>query len=249
MICNNMMIDRQMMMYSATWPKEVRALAKKYLVQQGGASNVYQVAIGSLDSLHANENVKQEIRFVGRGQKIAELKGIIDEYTKQDEDTKILIFIATKKMCNNLSDMLWSDGYYVTCIHGDKVQAQRERALGQFKSGQMKILCATDVAARGLHVNDIGVVVNFDCPNQIEDYVHRIGRTGRAGAKGTAISFFDVAQDGRLAQPLIKVLRDAKQEVPVQLNSIRSFGGKGKGRGGRGGRGGRVFGGGFKRRW
>ena len=107
-------------------------------------------------------------------------------------------------------------------IHGDKSQSQRDRALRAFKDGYANVLVATDVAARGLDVDDVTCVVNHDMPNNIEDYIHRIGRTGRRGRSGTAVTFLESYSDTtcRLAQPLIKVLRQAEQEVPQELHDI-----------------------------
>ena len=107
-------------------------------------------------------------------------------------------------------------------IHGDKSQSQRDRALRAFKDGYVNVLVATDVAARGLDVDDVTCVVNHDMPNNIEDYIHRIGRTGRRGRSGTAVTFLESYSDTtcRLAQPLIKVLRQAEQEVPQELHDI-----------------------------
>jgi len=245
--------DRQMMMFSATWPKEVRALARTYLVPDGDDSNVFQVAVGNMNSLVANSDVTQKIRFMQQGDKIGELKKLLDEAKAEDENGKVLCFISTKRMTNRMQDILWNDGYYVTCMHGDKEQNQRDRALNDFKTGRMKIMLATDVASRGIHVDDIKYVINFDFPNQIEDYVHRIGRTGRAGNKGTAVSFFVDETDGFRAKDLIKVLRDAKQEVPEHLlkfqNARRGGGGRRGGRGYGGGRRGGGYGGGGGRRW
>mmetsp|Transcript_71790 Transcript_71790/g.64490 ORF Transcript_71790/g.64490 Transcript_71790/m.64490 type:complete len:710 (-) Transcript_71790:94-2223(-) len=221
-IMNQIRPDRQMMMFSATWPKEVRSLAKKYMVPDGDDSNVFQVACGSMNKLQANENVKQEIQFMDGREKIKNLKQCIDDFKeKEGKDSKILVFISTKKMCNRMQDILWEDGYWVTCMHGDKEQKQRDRALNDFKNGKMKIMLATDVASRGIHVDDIKLVVNFDFPTAIEDYVHRIGRTGRAGNKGLAISFFVEETDGYRARDLMKVLKDAKQEIPEQLKKYQ----------------------------
>merc|ERR1712173_349 len=100
-----------------------------------------------------------------------------------------------------------------TCMHGNKSQSARVTALTQFKNGEKNIMLATNVAARGIHVDDIKLVVNFDFPLNIEEYVHRIGRTGRAGNKGIAISFFVGVQDGYQAKNLIKILKDAGQKV------------------------------------
>merc|ERR1712228_895347 len=189
-----------MLLYSATWPQEVRDLAREYVCSDGNDDQVYQVAVGGMEKLVAVKSVQQHIKFIPAYEKKDELKKLIDEALAEDENTKMLVFIATKRMCNDMHHQLWSDGYWVTCMHGDKQQNERERALNDFRSGKMKIMLATDVAARGIHVDDIKLVVNFDFPNTVEDYVHRIGRTGRAGAKGTAVSFFDRSKDGARAQ-------------------------------------------------
>jgi len=210
--------DRQMLLYSATWPQEVRQLARQYICEEdGNDENVFQVAVGGMDDLVAAKTIKQEIRFIAKYEKREALKQIVDEELAKNENSKLLVFIATKRMCNEMHQSLWSDGYWVTCMHGDKEQHERERALADFSSGKMKIMLATDVAARGIHVDDISVVVNFDFPNNVEDYVHRIGRTGRAGKKGRAISFFDRGVDSNKAGKLIKVLQRAEQEVPPEL--------------------------------
>jgi len=221
--------DRQMLLYSATWPREVRELARQYICDDDGDDdNVFQVAVGGMEKLVAAKTIKQIIKFVsGQYEKKEELKKVIDAQLAEDENSKMLIFISTKRMCNEMHQSLWSDGYWVTCMHGDKMQNERERALADFASGKMKIMLATDVASRGIHVDDISVVVNFDFPNNVEDYVHRIGRTGRAGKKGKAITFFDSRQDGGKASKLVKVMQDADQEVPPELFNMRgSYGGR-----------------------
>ena len=136
-------------------------------------------------------------------------------------------------------------------IHGDKDQRERDWVMNSFKTGRSPVLIATDVAARGLDVKECNLVVNFDFPGQIEDYVHRIGRTGRAGVKGWAHSFLDPGE-GNMARKLIPILRDAKQIIPPELEEqARQGGGKGKApkgyRGGYDGRGGGRRGGGFGR--
>ena len=107
------------------------------------------------------------------------------------EFEKVLIFGRTKHGVEKLSKILAEKGHRATSIHGNKTQSNRQRALGEFKQNKIKILVATDVAARGIDVNDITHVINFDIPTTYEDYVHRIGRTGRAGKKGKAFTFLD----------------------------------------------------------
>ncbi len=128
----------------------------------------------------------------------------------------MLVFCDTKKQVDELERELKDRHFPVVALHGSKLQAERDRALGEFKAGTSYILVATDVASRGLDVKDIQYVINYDFPLQVEDYVHRIGRTGRAGAKGTAYSFF-TKKGFTLAPELIRVLDEANQEVPPEL--------------------------------
>jgi ATP-dependent RNA helicase DDX5/DBP2 len=149
--------------------------------------------------------------------------------------------------------ILWDLGFHVDTLHGDMDQNARTRIIGDFKTGKLRVLVATDVAARGLDVKDVTDVVNYDFPfgrNGVEDYVHRIGRTGRAGSTGTSHTFFDPAEDRKNAAGLIALLQGAQQPVPDALAALaRGGGGKGRfggGSGGGGGGGGRrgVWGGG-----
>jgi len=228
--------DRQTLLWSATWPKEVQTLARDFQVDP------IQVVIGSTE-LTANKDVTQVIRIVQRFEKERYLDHVL---RSSDPNAKVLIFTGTKRMADRLESSLGRQGLRAVAIHGDKRQQERDYVLRQFKTGAARIMVATDVASRGIHVDDIVLVVNFDFPQNIEDYVHRIGRTGRAGRKGTAITFF-TAQDGRKAKPLIKILQDAGQEVPpelVKLGSQSFFGGgrdngrRWRGGGGRGSMGG-----------
>merc|ERR1739838_47512 len=123
------------------------------------------------------------------------------------------------------------DGWPAMCIHGDKSQPERDWVLNEFRSGKSPILVATDVASRGLDVSDVKFVINFDFPNQVEDYVHRIGRTARAGQTGTAYTFFTSA-NSKQARPLIEILTEAKQQVNPRLSELTRYGGGGGGYGG-----------------
>ncbi|XP_059294161.1 ATP-dependent RNA helicase-like protein DB10 isoform X2 [Lycium ferocissimum] len=232
---------RQTLMYTATWPKEVRKIAADLLV------NPVQVNIGNVDELVANKSITQYIEVLSYMEKQKRLDQIL---RSQEPGSKIIIFCSTKKMCDRLASNL-TRPFGAAAIHGDKSQGERDHVLSQFRTGRSPVLVATDVAARGLDVKDIRVVVNFDFPTGIEDYVHRIGRTGRAGATGEAYTFF-CDQDAKHASDLIKVLEGANQKVPTELRDMASRGG-GMGRpkrqwdsgpGGReGGRGGRYDGG------
>merc|ERR1712141_648774 len=125
-----------------------------------------------MGELHANHDILQIV-------------DVCEEYEKEAK-SKILIFVETKRKADELTRLMRRDGYPAMCIHGDKEQKEREWVLGEFREGNTYILVATDVAARGLDVNDVKFVINYDYPSNSEDYIHRIGRTGRKGNTGTA---------------------------------------------------------------
>ncbi|KAK4346291.1 hypothetical protein RND71_032630 [Anisodus tanguticus] len=202
---------RQTLMYTATWPKEVRKIAADLLV------NPVQVNIGNVDELVANKSITQYIEVLSYMEKQKRLDQIL---RSQEPGSKIIIFCSTKKMCDRLASNL-TRPFGAAVIHGDKSQGERDHVLSQFRTGRSPVLVATDVAARGLDVKDIRVVVNYDFPTGIEDYVHRIGRTGRAGATGEAYTFF-CDQDTKHASDLIKVLEGANQKVPAELRDMAS---------------------------
>jgi len=239
--------SRQTLFFTATWPKEVRRLASEFL---NSPAIIY---IGNTDSLVANKDVTQIVHVVDDrpGTKDNLLQDII---RREGHGARVIIFCSTKRMCDQLERSL---GRFAPCaaIHGDKDQQQRTRTLNDFKDGRTPVMIATDVAARGLDVKDVKAVINFDFPSNVEDYVHRIGRTGRAGAKGTAYTFF-TRKDGGRASALIQVMEQAGQEVPNELRgmsggyqdrgSSMQFSRGGGGGGGYGGRGGGGGGGGYR---
>lgn len=200
--------DRQTLMWSATWPKKVQDLANTFL------RNPVRIRIGS-DELAANPNVKQEFIFSSWNERLDRLVDILKERKGQ----KILIFTSTKMNAELLTDELYDHGHRVQALHGDKAQAARTRILSDFKTGRAHVLIATDVAARGIDVSDIQCVINYNMPNNSEDYVHRIGRTGRAGKTGTSISFF-AEDDEELIPELIPILTESKQEVPGEFQEF-----------------------------
>lgn len=232
-----------------------------------------QINVGEVNKLVANKDIKQSILMCEEHEKFDKLVDILKEMLKEHEESgdakkptnpnagkqhaKLIVFVAKKISCHQLSQKLWDDGFAVDSLHGDRPQWERTRVMGAFKSGTIRMLIATDVAARGLDVKDVGLVINYDMPggvNAVEDYVHRIGRTGRAGAKGSAYTFFTKG-DRKCATQLVQLLASAEQEVPADLQSMARpsrFGGGGgrgggRGRGGYGGgrgRGGGGYGGG-----
>lgn len=215
--------DRQVLMWSATWPREVQNLARDYL------NEYYQVTVGSLD-LTGNKDVTQQIEVCTDQEKYNNLIECLKKNLTQTD--RVLVFVETKKGCDMLTRSLRQDGFAARAMHGDKGQEERDWVLKEFKNRQSTLLCATDVAARGLDVDDIRMVVNFDMPNDMESYIHRIGRTGRAGKKGTAISFFVAEKNARMASELIEILNRTSQNVPPALMALQGFS-----KGGRGGRG------------
>ncbi|KAL8236997.1 hypothetical protein R6Q59_018078 [Mikania micrantha] len=200
---------RQTLMYTATWPKEVRRIAADLLV------NPVQVNIGSVDELVANKAITQHIEVLAPTDKHRRLEHILRSLEPR---SKVIIFCSTKKMCDQLARNLTRQ-FAAAAIHGDKSQGERDYVLNQFRTGRSPLLVATDVAARGLDIKDIRVVINYDFPTGIEDYVHRIGRTGRAGATGEAFTFF-LEQDAKHASDLVKVLEGANQRVPEELRNM-----------------------------
>mmetsp|Transcript_17405 Transcript_17405/g.22936 ORF Transcript_17405/g.22936 Transcript_17405/m.22936 type:complete len:503 (-) Transcript_17405:284-1792(-) len=214
--------DRQTLMWSATWPKEVQGLARDFL------NNYYQVTVGSLE-LTANKDIKQIVDVVEDFNKYRKLQEYLRQYTNQ----KAIIFVETKKGCDALTRSLRMDGFHARCMHGDKSQEERDWVLKEFRENKITLLVATDVAARGLDVRDIQMVINFDMPNNTEDYIHRIGRCGRAGAKGTSISFFS-SKNSKMARDLVRIMNESGNYAPPELQqmSSMSFGG-GRGGGGR----------------
>jgi len=229
-ICSQIRPDRQVLMWSATWPKTVQQLAGDYL------NDYYQVTVGSLD-LTGNKDVTQTIDVCADGDKYRNLlRRLKESLTSTD---RVLVFVETKKGCDMLTRSLRMDGFQARAMHGDKSQEERDWALKEFKSCQAPLLVATDVAARGLDVDDIRMVVNFDFPGDTESYIHRIGRTGRAGKKGVAVSFFVAEKNGRMAKDIIEILNRTEQVIPEELRSaaMNSYsGGRGGGRGYGGGR-------------
>lgn len=198
--------DRQTLMTSATWPEEVRRLARTYM------TDPMTVFVGSLD-LATVHTVTQFVEIIQEEDKMQRLFDFIADL---ETDDKAIIFAGRKSTADHISSEFAMQGTSVQCLHGDREQSDREQALKDLKTGEVRILIATDVASRGLDIQDITWVINYDFPRNMEEYVHRVGRTGRAGKKGKAISFL-VRQDWGQAQALIDILTEAEQEVSHDL--------------------------------
>mmetsp|Transcript_31356 Transcript_31356/g.61564 ORF Transcript_31356/g.61564 Transcript_31356/m.61564 type:complete len:534 (-) Transcript_31356:81-1682(-) len=213
---------RHTLFFTATWPKEVRKLASEILYQP------YKVMIGNRDVLKANQDVIQLVRMVEGFDKNRAMMDLLHEAGLNNPNSvgKALVFSNTKRGCDQLSQFLYRSGVSCSSIHGDKDQVQRDEALNSLKNGRIKVLVATDVAARGLDIKGIGLVVNYDPANNTEDYVHRIGRTGRAGAKGFSVTFMS-RQDASRARGMVEVMQRTGQEIPRELQDMaRSSGGE-----------------------
>ncbi|KAG6442202.1 ATP-dependent RNA helicase p62 [Manduca sexta] len=204
-------LDRQILMFSATWPKEVRHLAKDYL------GEFIQVNVGSTE-LSANHNIEQHVHICDQEGKLIKFKEIMHTISG-DGFGKTLVFSNTKKSVDFLTQMLRRNAWPAMGIHGDKTQMQRDIIINKFKTGKTSILVATDVAARGLDVDGVTHVINYDYPNTSEDYIHRIGRTGRQQNKGVSHTIL-TEENARQAKGLIEVLKEANQEIPKELNHM-----------------------------
>ncbi|KAG8131096.1 hypothetical protein E2320_017693 [Naja naja] len=200
---------RQTLMFSATFPDEIQRLAGEFL-----KTDYLFVVVGQVGG--ACSDVQQTILQVKQYDKKNKLVEILNEIGNE----RTMVFVETKKKADFFATLLCQENISTTSIHGDREQREREEALHYFRTGRCPVLVATSVAARGLDIENVQHVINVDLPSTIDEYVHRIGRTGRCGNIGRAISFFDPQADSAVAQPLIKVLADAQQEVPAWLEEI-----------------------------
>ncbi|XP_068217609.1 probable ATP-dependent RNA helicase DDX43 [Palaemon carinicauda] len=205
-IVMNIRPDRQTILTSATWPDEVQLLANKLL------TNPIHVIVGSLD-LQAVDTITQRVVVCSIMEKEERLLQFMKNLKPED---KAIIFVAQKITVDDLSVKLLEAGYAVESMHGGRNQRDREYSLRQLKSGRSKVLIATDVAARGIDINDITHVVNYDCPRDMEEYVHRVGRTGRAGRSGESLTLV-CRDDWKVSGKLIEILEKSDQEVPNDL--------------------------------
>ncbi len=218
---------RQTLMFSATFPRDIQMLARDFL------KDYVFLSVGRVGS--TSENITQKIEYVEDQDKRSVLLDILHTHGAG----LTLIFVETKRMADSLSDFLQNQAFPATSIHGDRTQRERERALEMFRNGRCPILVATAVAARGLDIPNVTHVVNYDLPTDIDDYVHRIGRTGRAGNTGLSTAFFNRGNRG-VVRDLLDLLKEAHQEIPPFLEGIAREGagfGGGSARGGRSGGG------------
>jgi len=210
---------RQTLMFSATFPKDIQMLARDFL------DNYIFLAVGRVGS--TSTNITQKVIWVDESEKH---KFLLDLINATESTSLTLIFTETKKGADALDEFLYSRKYKSTSIHGDRTQREREEALLAFRTGEYPILVATAVAARGLDIPNVRHVINFDLPSDIDEYVHRIGRTGRVGNVGLATSFFN-DNNRNIVKDLVDLLSEANQEVPQWLETMALTHQKGKPRG------------------
>lgn len=197
-------VRRQTLFFSATLPKAIVSLA--------GSILNHPVRVEVTPPSTTVEMVRQRICYVDKPEK----KAVLLEVLRSEEDGSVLVFSRTKHGADKLARVLQKAGIAAEALHGDKSQGQRQRAMAGFKSGRVRVMVATDIAARGIDVHELPLVVNFDLPDVAETYVHRIGRTGRAGCAGTALTLCSPEERGLLAD--IQKLTGGKLQ-PVQYTA------------------------------
>nr|XP_033340101.1 ATP-dependent RNA helicase vasa [Megalopta genalis] len=210
--------ERQTLMFSATFPDDVQGLAKRFL------NNYVFLAVGIVGG--ACSDVEQKFYEVEKRKKKEVLKDVLEKENDAGTLGGTLVFVEMKKKADFIAVFLSENNYPTTSIHGDRLQSQREEALADFKRGKMSILVATAVAARGLDIKNVSHVINYDLPKTVDEYVHRIGRTGRVGNRGRSTSFFDADQDEPIRNDLVRILKQANQPIPewmISGNSKRNF--------------------------
>lgn len=200
--------DRQTVLFSATFPPKIQSLARKIL------NDPIEVLIGSKNLV--NENIEQHFEVVpDSDSKFSKLLQILGA-KYNEKNGKVLIFMERQDGCDKMVRKLLSRGYAVMSLHGGKDQNERGGTIKDFKNGIIDIIIATSIASRGLDVDNLNLVINYDAPSHIEDYVHRVGRTGRGGKSGEAYTILTPDQE-KCASDLVRVLKASKQEIPTNL--------------------------------
>ena len=207
-ILANVRPDRQTAMFSATFPPKVELLARKAL------KKAVAVVVGG--RLKVSDTIEQHVEVLEESAKFARLMELVGEWHGKGS---VLVFVDRQDAADSLFRKISEAGFYADSLHGGKDQLDRQSTIEDFKTHKTPLLVATSIAARGLDVKELNLVVNFDMPNHIEDYVHRVGRTGRAGKKGVAYTFLRPDEE-QYAPALVKILEQAKQNVPQPLSLL-----------------------------
>ena len=215
--------ERQTFMFSATFPSEIQRLAADFMKEY------IFLAVGRVGA--ASKDVTQSVEWVEEADKV----DFTIDFLRRAPEGLVLIFVETKRGADYLEECLCRNSFPASSIHGDKSQREREDALRLFRSGRTPILVATDVASRGLDIPNVTQVINYDLPSHVDDYVHRIGRTGRVGNTGSALSIMN-DRNRNIAKDLGELLIENEQYCPPWLERMAAPSGYGSSRGG-GGRG------------
>ncbi|KAI0068936.1 DEAD-domain-containing protein [Artomyces pyxidatus] len=210
-IVNNIRPDRQTLLFSATFPKQMDSLARKILRKP------LEITVGGRSVVAAEIDQIVEVR--PEDTKFTRLLEILGQMYNDDPEARTLIFVDRQEAADNLLRELMRKGYLCMSLHGGKDQVDRDSTIADFKSGVVPIVIATSVAARGLDVKQLKLVINYDAPNHMEDYVHRAGRTGRAGNKGTCVTFITPDQD-RYSVDIYRALKASNASCPKELEDL-----------------------------
>lgn len=210
-IINNTRPDRQTVLFSATFPKQMDSLARKILRKP------LEITVGGRSVVAAEIEQIVEVRV--EDTKFNRLLEILGQMYNEDPECRTLIFVDRQEAADNLLRELMRKGYLCMSLHGGKDQVDRDQTIADFKSGVVPIVIATSVAARGLDVKQLRLVINHDAPNHMEDYVHRAGRTGRAGNKGTCVTFITPEQD-RYSVDIHRALKASNAQIPQELEDL-----------------------------
>jgi len=212
--------NRQTMMFSATFPESIQTMAQDYLYDH------IWIGVGQMNS--AVETVRQEMKKVTPANKFEELMAILDDfYATRHNQERLLIFVNAKDTAKWLDEQLYEKSMNSGALHGNLEQEERETNLKRFRKGEIDVMIATDVAARGLDIESVGIVVNYDCPRDADTYIHRIGRTGRIGNTGRAITFLScddesskTLEDVQLLKELVTVMQNSKALLPDWMETL-----------------------------
>ncbi|KII94684.1 hypothetical protein PLICRDRAFT_33500 [Plicaturopsis crispa FD-325 SS-3] len=210
-IMNNIRPDRQTVLFSATFPKQMDSLARKILRKP------LEITVGGRSVVAAEIEQIVEVRV--EDTKFNRLLEILGQMYNEDPECRTLIFVDRQEAADNLLRELLRKGYLCMSLHGGKDQVDRDSTIADFKAGVVPIVIATSVAARGLDVKQLRLVINYDAPNHMEDYVHRAGRTGRAGNKGTCVTFVTPDQD-RYSVDIYRALKASNADTPKELEDL-----------------------------
>ena len=202
--------DRQTVLFSATFPKQMEALARRILKKP------LEILVGGRSVVC--DDVSQIVHVLNEDDKFVKLLAVLGQWYETNA-RRILVFVDRQDSADYLFRDLLRKGYPCISLHGGKDQSDRESTISDFKNGHVSIMIATSVAARGLDVKELDLVINYDCPNHLEDYVHRVGRTGRAGQKGTAITFICYGQE-KYSVDLVRALKESNALVPDELEQM-----------------------------